>query len=1134
VKPTEKSGIHFFMVFVNFDNESHARLAANQTNGISFLSWRITTKMQMEKDKSMVSQTREVQPQMMNRIEDTIVKEALQVSNTQSIILAKHWKQFEDKYSVKFATDSSQHGQWTVRGLRSDCTLFQSGFFKMFTKSRYEKSTHEYYEKIVDEIIEYSFSSDLENYLQNEITKMSQREFCWAKIHDNDTIIAVGSQQFHDYLAELISPPKVTNTSLTSVVQTPFKKDIYIVNGCVRHEIRKSIISYVKTLQENFQCKLFVHPVSETGVLQVSISIFNQDHLVHLENLLKSYLTIQNIVLQKAEIEYLYEVRERLFNVIHCLSVACHITFKMKENTITLTCPVEISQIVCIEISDFLQNRPITKVINFQRDRFPLYSSCFEESPLEWKETEMRDDHVSIEVIGTERNLQVLRGKLKEIESKWKSKEEIHRLTSRQHANFVLLCISLLKFPKVSIQPTILEKSKKISLNVRIEYINDEDLLMAESQIDDLLDCIVLDELSLEQFADDQIAEFAKVLDSLYPDKLIEIDLHTKKVYFAEKSPETLLILKESLLTKMQGEVTLLTKKTTSFFTLISQAMHRKHSVTWKGNEMKITVSNKNMNRDLDSITKESTFLLIDELKKCESLEMEFPMGFDEICRSNNIQCSFSNALVIFSPGLLCCKQFSNLKLRILVCDIENSQDQGVLIKKGRKGEFVDKICQLAIEYSDINNLLQILHKLDREEVTRISIDGVESINAIRQTTFKCIKCISIWCTEYPQAEKLCDEITEKQKVEVQANWFWKEKGQFTPYEKSISQTMEYHYKKDKSLPLNIKIQDTSYAIEFQNMNQTNIKTNHSRTIRREEVKMTDNTPKLVPLPTVLCEIISSDAAVIDKAKNLLIQTNLLHLVKQEFKEDLLNEEMKALTEKYHLTLEKTQQGVKLVGYQTQIDLYQRDLLKILLSKPMSSVQQMIQYPKDWKADQEIQIVKLDAGSPKFQEIEAEIHKTHNCRVISIDRVENKSIWKQFFMNRQLMENQTTKFLFHGTRSTPPEKVYTGSVGFDMRYCPSGMWGRAIYFAVNASYSCQNYASTTHNGYNQAFYAEVCVGDYIQLSSSSDLKHPPEKIVGAITREYDSVMGRTNGSDVFMLYKNLFSYPSYLITFQNY
>lgn len=89
------------------------------------------------------------------------------------------------------------------------------------------------------------------------------------------------------------------------------------------------------------------------------------------------------------------------------------------------------------------------------------------------------------------------------------------------------------------------------------------------------------------------------------------------------------------------------------------------------------------------------------------------------------------------------------------------------------------------------------------------------------------------------------------------------------------------------------------------------------------------------------------------------------------------------------------------------------------------------------------------------------------------------------------------------------------------------MWGRACYFAKNASYS-QNYAFNV-GGKKQFFLAEVLLGEVVPLPSQNLIK-PPNK--PGSTVEYDSVQGHSNGSDVFMVYANQKCYPRYLVTFQ--
>jgi hypothetical protein len=70
-------------------------------------------------------------------------------------------------------------------------------------------------------------------------------------------------------------------------------------------------------------------------------------------------------------------------------------------------------------------------------------------------------------------------------------------------------------------------------------------------------------------------------------------------------------------------------------------------------------------------------------------------------------------------------------------------------------------------------------------------------------------------------------------------------------------------------------------------------------------------------------------------------------------------------------------------------------------------------------------------------------------------------------------------FLWHGTSTTSPDVIFTSQEGFDMRFGnPGCMWGKAVYFAVNASYS-QSYSFADNNGSKQMFLAEVVLGDSI-------------------------------------------------------
>ena len=78
-----------------------------------------------------------------------------------------------------------------------------------------------------------------------------------------------------------------------------------------------------------------------------------------------------------------------------------------------------------------------------------------------------------------------------------------------------------------------------------------------------------------------------------------------------------------------------------------------------------------------------------------------------------------------------------------------------------------------------------------------------------------------------------------------------------------------------------------------------------------------------------------------------------------------------------------------------------------------------------------------------------------SVKITQIQRIQAKRIYERYaFMRNRIAAknggNPNELLLFHGTRGTQPNIIYEGEDGFDMRFCTSGMWGVATYFAVNA------------------------------------------------------------------------------------
>ena len=106
-----------------------------------------------------------------------------------------------------------------------------------------------------------------------------------------------------------------------------------------------------------------------------------------------------------------------------------------------------------------------------------------------------------------------------------------------------------------------------------------------------------------------------------------------------------------------------------------------------------------------------------------------------------------------------------------------------------------------------------------------------------------------------------------------------------------------------------------------------------------------------------------------------------------------------------------------------------------------------------------------------------------------------------------------------------------------MRHSSVGMWGCGIYFAVNASYSKDNYAHKKSDNTRSIIFARVALGDVIELPKNNSYRLPPEKQVGQgkkfAVQRYDSIKGNTRRTDIYIIYENSRAYPEYIVTFKN-
>ena len=221
---------------------------------------------------------------------------------------------------------------------------------------------------------------------------------------------------------------------------------------------------------------------------------------------------------------------------------------------------------------------------------------------------------------------------------------------------------------------------------------------------------------------------------------------------------------------------------------------------------------------------------------------------------------------------------------------------------------------------------------------------------------------------------------------------------------------------------------------------------------------------------------------------------------------------------------------------------FERKLLAQKSAITGSSTSRSIPVPKYWKIQHDkITLKSVPRGSEEWAEIEMLMHASlPSARIQTLQRIQNQWLWEKYSFSKERMHEQNKgivneKRLFHGTSSTPPEKIFKSRQGFDFRYCTRGMWGTGTYFAVNASYS-DNYASPS-TGAKQLILAKVLTGETYQSPSNPELKKPPVKKhtqtsgTAFVDELYDSVSGHTKGSDIFIIYDHEKAYPDYLITY---
>ena len=396
--------------------------------------------------------------------------------------------------------------------------------------------------------------------------------------------------------------------------------------------------------------------------------------------------------------------------------------------------------------------------------------------------------------------------------------------------------------------------------------------------------------------------------------------------------------------------------------------------------------------------------------------------------------------------------------------------------------------------------------------------------------------------------------IQQAASTRLNVQWFYKnDKRGFVPYTAEQSAEIEQMYKSDgsRSLVINRK----RYMFDFATMTQCNVVSRKLRKIERH-VEIGEEDPGV---PVAVERVLTLQASGVPPSPDLALK-ELEAMVKKAtiekecrlydgssvgFKAKLVKN-----MNKYFVTTNLVDECLKLKGMPQYVErvylLAEREKISDFERRMHDGVEGTeFQLPPHWKPQtEEVCLHAVKRGSNEWNNEVGRIHETlTNATIIKLERIQNKWLWERYSFAKKRMSKKNKdqvneKHLFHGTRDTPPEKVYRSEKGVDFRFSREGLFGTGSYFAVNASYS-NSYAYTPPEGISyekQMFICKVLTGEsYNAETSDKSLRQPPLKpnpTHGSFKEEcYDSVKGYTKGSTIYTVYDHEKVYPAYLVTY---
>lgn len=211
------------------------------------------------------------------------------------------------------------------------------------------------------------------------------------------------------------------------------------------------------------------------------------------------------------------------------------------------------------------------------------------------------------------------------------------------------------------------------------------------------------------------------------------------------------------------------------------------------------------------------------------------------------------------------------------------------------------------------------------------------------------------------------------------------------------------------------------------------------------------------------------------------------------------------------------------------VDVIRRDLLK----------DETFEAPSNWskmKDNEHVAVETLSSTDNEYQTVVQKFHQSSQAsyNIVKVERIQNRTLYQQYVAKKKLMDsenkpgNQNETTLWHGTAGNAKDSINT--YGFNRSYCGKNAtaFGDGVYFAVNASYSCQTrYSPADGLGNRHIYLCKVLTGEY--TLGKNGLRVPPVKNNHIL---YDSLVDNTTNPGMYIIFNDTQAYPEYLITFK--